>query len=92
MTEQEKYQQNNLAHLLANKLFNATDKFKREHRTININGVIGAANIYLSTQYAFAPDKKTALESLEEDFAIIRGMIEILPDDYFGKGIMAKMN
>lgn len=86
----DQQQQNNLAHLLADKLFRATDKFRREHPAVNINGIIGAANIYLTTQYAFAPDRATALQSLEDDINIIRSMIQSLPDHYFG--IAAKHN
>lgn len=84
MTEEQK-QQNQLAYMLVDKLFRATDKFIREHRTININGVIGAGNQYLASQFVHAPSKQEALAELEKDFDIIRGLIEATPENFFGQ-------
>lgn len=82
MTPQE--QQTNLGYMLAGKLHDATVKFVREHRAININGIIGAANVYLASQFSTAPSKQEALDNLEHDFDIIRGLIEVTPEAMFG--------
>lgn len=91
MTETQK-QQNQLAYLLADKLFRATDKFVREHRAINLNGVIGAGNQYLASQFVHAPSKQEALAQLEKDFDIIRGLIEATPENFFGQNVAINLN
>lgn len=85
-------QQNQLAAMLADKLHHTAIKFKRNCPRLNINGTIGAANIFLVNHYTFAPSKAVALEEIEKDFEIIRNMLRVLPDAYFGKGVDPRMN
>lgn len=84
--------QNQLAFMLNDKLQNATDKFVREHRAININGIIGAANAYLAMWLTHAPSKADAMKALDEDVKILRNILDKTPDEFFGASQKAKLN
>lgn len=82
--KQQTPDQNQLALLLHDKLQTTTEKFVREHRNINIQGFIGAGNAYLAAWFTCAKSKEVALKALEENFEIIRNLVKVTPDNFFG--------
>lgn len=70
--------------MLANELGKTAAKFARKCPAININGILGAANIFLTTWHAHAPSKEIALQDVEESFDIIRNIIKSTPEEFFG--------
>lgn len=76
--------QNSLAYLLSNELQKTTEKFKKAHPFLSINGIMGAANIFLATWHVNAPTRTEALETLEQNFELIRNLINNTPEAFFG--------
>lgn len=81
----EHSQQQRLAYMLADELQKATGKFARRCPAININGILGAANIFLATWHVHAPSKEVALQDVEKSFDIIRNVLANTPAEFFGK-------
>lgn len=86
-----KIDQNALAYMLADKLHDTANDFIMEYRDVDINVMLGAANVFLGTWLTHAPNREKALEGLDMCVGIIRSMIEQTPDSMFGGG-NAKMN
>lgn len=81
----QKPDQNALAYLLNNEFQKTTERFKKTHPEMTLNAVIGAANIFIATMHCNAPTKGEALEVLEQNFNIIRELINGTPDVFFTK-------
>lgn len=81
----QKPDQNALAYLLNNEFQKATDKFKKTHPGMTLNAVIGATNIFIASMHCNAPTKGEALKVLEQNFNIIRELINGTPDVFFTK-------
>lgn len=72
--------------MLADELGKTVAKFARKCPAININGMLGAANIFLTTWHVHAPSKEIALQDVEKSFDIIRQALNATPEHFFGKG------
>lgn len=79
--------QNQLAYMLADEFQKTVIKFTRKCPAININGIIGAANIFIASWHTRAPNKEIALQAVEKSFAIIREILNTTPEYFFGGGV-----
>lgn len=77
--------QNALAYLLNNEFQKTTDRFKKTHPAMTLNVVMGAANVFIASLHCNAPSKVEALKVLEQNFNIIRKVINGTPDAFFTK-------
>ncbi len=75
--------QNTLAYLLNDEFQKTTDRFKKTHPAMTINAVMGAANVFIASLHCNAPTKGEALKVLEQNFNIIREVINGTPDAFF---------
>lgn len=76
---------NELAYLLQEELMKTAEQFARNCPAANDPTVgIGAGNAFLAALLFQAPNKTTAMQTLESCHEIIRNLIENAPDSFFG--------
>lgn len=84
--------QNNLAYLLTSEIQKTTEKFVKTHPYMSINGVMGAANVFMASLLCNAPSKEEALKTLDANFNIIRNIITDTPEQIFTTKINPNLN
>ena len=82
--EMHRIQLERMARQLAVRLNVATTCFCREHQTMDLRGIAGAANLYMAGVCRKMSSKKEALEVAEGQFEIIREILRSTPEFQFG--------
>ena len=87
-----KEQKNNLAYLLHKELLKTAGKFAKKCPKADAGVILGAGNMYITGFLINAPTKDAAMETLENCVEIMRGLIEVTPDSFFGAGPCGDLN
>lgn len=83
---------NNLAVLLHQELLKTAEKFSKKCPKADADVILGAGNLYIAGFLVNAPTKQAAKESLESCIEVMRNLIEVTPDSFFGGGILSMSN
>ena len=85
-------QKNNLAYLLHKELLKTAEKFAKKCPKADAEVILGAGNMYIPGFLVNAPTKDAAKETLEDCIEVMRNLIEVTPDNFFGGGMRRNFN
>lgn len=85
-------EKNNLAYLLNEELLKTVEEFMKKCPKAAPSVILGAGSLYITGFLVCAPTKEKALETLDSCVKLMRNIINMTPDDFFGDGIRQHFN